>query len=129
MIKICKEVPQDVMRDMQALLEEKIEKKELKKKQQEEIAQLVGTRSVQGSSSYHGHGHPPVPPSSTTASQIGSIGPRVRKQRPSLDSIFVPLTTLGAQPSLESMTWNKEKHEQAKLALEISSSTTTFHLM
>ena len=67
-IKICKEVPQDVIRDMQALLEEKKEKKEFLKKQQEEMAQLARTRNVEGSSSYHGHGHPRVPPSSTIAS-------------------------------------------------------------
>ena len=64
------------------------------------MTQLARTRSVEGSSSYYGHGHPPVPPSSTTASQTANIGPRVHKQRSSLDSIFVPQTTPSAQPSL-----------------------------
>ena len=31
--------------------------------------------------------------------------------------MFVPRTAPGAQPSLESMGWNKEKHDYAKLAL------------
>ena len=39
--KKCKDVPQDVMRYMQTLLEEKLEKKELKKKQHEEMTQLA----------------------------------------------------------------------------------------
>ena len=46
--KKCKDVPQDVMRDMHILLEEKMKKKELKKKQHEEMAQLA----QQGSSSF-----------------------------------------------------------------------------
>ena len=45
------------------------------------------------------------------------IGHCVRKQRSTLDSMFVPRTAPGAQPSLESMGWNKEKHDYAKLAL------------
>ena len=80
------------------------------------MAQLVGTRSAEGSSSYYGQGHPLIPPTSTTASQNVSIGPLVCNQRSSLDSIFVPHTILGAPPLLESMAWNKEKHEKEKLA-------------
>ena len=39
--KKCKDVLQDVMRDIQTLLEEEKEKKEFKKKQHEEMAQLA----------------------------------------------------------------------------------------
>ncbi|XP_059076669.1 uncharacterized protein LOC131875947 [Cryptomeria japonica] len=44
-----------------------------------------------------------------------TIGPRVRKSR--MDSYFEPRTTPGAQPSLESMAWNKEVHNKAKAAI------------
>ena len=94
---------------MQALLEEKMEKNELKKKQQEEMAQLAQW----GSSRFRS----PLSSTSPTASTSVTIGPCIRKQRLTLDSIFAPCTALGAQPSLESMAWNKENHEQAKLAL------------
>ena len=110
--KKCKDVPQDVMREMQTLLEEKMEKKELKKKQHEEMAQLA----QQGSSSFRSP-LSPTPPTDATASTSVTIGPRIRKQKSTLDSMFVPRTAPGAQPSLESMGWNKEKHDHAKLAL------------
>ena len=102
------------MRDMQALLEEKMERKELKKKQHEEMTQLVGAQ--QGSSSFRSP-LSPTPPTDATASTSVTIGPRIRKQRSPLDSMFVLRTAPGAQPSLESMGWNKEKHDYAKLAL------------
>ena len=52
-----------------------------------------------------------TPGVAATASGSGSvsIGPRVRKGR--VDSYFVPRTTLGSQPSLESMGWNKDAHD------------------
>ena len=110
--KKYKDVPQDVMRDMQILLEEKMEKKELKKKQHEEMAQLA----QQGSSSFRSP-LSPTPLMDTTASMSVTIGPHIRKKRLTLDYIFVLRTSLGAQPSFESMGWNKEKHDYAKLAL------------
>lgn len=112
--KKCKDVPQDVMRDMQTLLEEKMEKKELKKKQHEEMAQLAGAQ--QGSSSFRSP-LSPTPPTNTTASTSVTIGPRIRKQKSTLDSMFAPHTAPGSQPSLEDMGWNKDKHDYAKLAL------------
>ena len=110
--KKCQDVPQDVMQDMQTLLEDKMEKKELKKKQQEEMAQLA----QQGSSSFRSP-LSPTPSTDATASTSVTIGPRIRKQRLTLDSMFAPCTAPGAQPSLEGMGWNKEKHDYAKLAL------------
>jgi hypothetical protein len=60
---------------------------------------------------------PPFRPRASTssdapASGTATLGPRVRKSK--LDSYFVPRTTPGAQPSLESMGWNKEVHDAAR---------------
>ena len=110
--KKCKEVRQDVMRDMQTLLEEKMEKKELKKKQHEEMAQLA----EQGSSTFRSP-LSPTPPTDATTSMSVTIGPRIRKQKLTLDSMFAPRMAPGSQPSLEGMGWNKDKHDYAKLAI------------
>ena len=88
--KKCKDVPQDVMRDMQTLLEEKMDQKELKKKQHEEMAQLA--RAQQGSSSFCS----PLYPTPTTATASTSVTIGLHKKRSTLDSIFVPHTAPGA---------------------------------
>lgn len=64
------------MRDMQTLLEGKMEKKELKKKQHEEMAHLVGAQ--QGFSSFRSS-LSPTPPTDATASTHVTIGSRIRK--------------------------------------------------
>ena len=83
-----------------------------KKKQEEEMARLA----QHGSSSFHSP-LSPTQPTNATASTSVTIGPRIRKQRSTLDSMFAPRTAPGAQPSLEGMGWNKDKHDYAKLAL------------
>jgi hypothetical protein len=52
-----------------------------------------------------------VPDSSTGI----TFRPRVRKSR--LDNYFVPRSTPGAQPSLESLAWNREIHEAGRRAI------------
>lgn len=54
-------------------------------------------------------------PSTASGSGSVSIGPRIRKSK--LDTFFVPCTTLRSQQSLESMGWNKEVHDAAKMAV------------
>ncbi|XP_057835919.2 uncharacterized protein LOC131046251 [Cryptomeria japonica] len=54
-------------------------------------------------------------PNTTSGSGSVSIGPRIRKSK--LDTFFVPRTTPGSQQSLESMDWNKEVHDAAKMAV------------
>ncbi|XP_059063338.1 uncharacterized protein LOC131856089 [Cryptomeria japonica] len=54
-------------------------------------------------------------PSIASGSGSVSIGPRIRKSR--LDTFFVLRTTPGSQQLLESMGWNKEVHDAAKMAV------------
>ena len=50
-------------------------------------------------------------PSSSSEPTGFTFRPRVRKSKSRLDDFFVPRSTPGAQPSLESLGWNREVHE------------------
>ncbi|XP_059075804.1 uncharacterized protein LOC131043866 [Cryptomeria japonica] len=64
---------------------------------------------------------PPFRPSASASASTSiptpshTFGPRVRKSK--IDNFFVPRTTPGAQPSLESMSWNKEVHDAGRKAI------------
>ncbi|XP_057826246.2 uncharacterized protein LOC131037996 [Cryptomeria japonica] len=60
---------------------------------------------------------PPFLGSGSSGSASVSIGPHIHKNKSTLDSLIVPCTTLGAQPLLESMGWNQEKHDATKMAI------------
>ena len=126
-------------------LEKYEQEKELKRKQLEEIAQ-IGSSSLPRSSANvsesvgcvgEGSSRPSYSPSASAArasstsipctssdavaaapsSATGfTFRPRVRKSS-KLDNFFVPRTTPGAQPSLESMGWNREIHEAGGRAI------------
>lgn len=71
---------------------------------------VSASASISGSATATSHA-----PSTSSCSGSATIGPTIRKSR--LDSFFVPRTTLGSQPSLEDMGWNKEVHDVAKMAV------------
>ncbi|XP_057856565.2 uncharacterized protein LOC131065967 isoform X2 [Cryptomeria japonica] len=73
-----------------------------------------GSASISASASASASAPSHVPSTGSGSGNV-SIGPRIRKSR--LDTFFAPRTTPGSQQSLESMGWNKEVHDAAKMAV------------
>ncbi|XP_057851224.1 uncharacterized protein LOC131061516 isoform X3 [Cryptomeria japonica] len=132
-IEVCKLQTLEAKRFCYVQLETHEQEKLTKKRQLVELSAIGSHAPTSASASAsasastsvgcvgEGSSMPPFRPSasasasaSTSTPPSGTItfGPRVRKSR--LDSYFVPRSTPGAQPSLESMGWNKEVHDAAK---------------
>ncbi|XP_059066797.1 uncharacterized protein LOC131857983 [Cryptomeria japonica] len=118
----CAKALPEAICECQVLLDTFETRKEIKKRQREELAKTsigcVGDASSMPLYCPSGSASAFVAGSVSASGSISAtptIGPRVRKSR--MDSYFEPCTTPGAQPSLESMAWNKEVHNKAKGAI------------
>ncbi|GLJ21110.1 hypothetical protein SUGI_0385880 [Cryptomeria japonica] len=102
----CTECTEEATRDAIATLEAYDQRKATKKRTAEAMAAPRADLSSMGS-------HTDVGTSSS------SLGPRIRAKGTldnNMENFFIPRNTLGAQPGLLGTAWNKEAHQQAKVA-------------